>query len=87
MSITRTTVADKLLAYLRHQLTLSELVAWSEAAIMDGDLTEGDEPLLMEVLTKLGVADVRAFGLTWEDCEQMMRQFGYTLRIEASHAA
>jgi hypothetical protein len=86
-TITRTTVADKLLAYLRHQLSLAELVSWSEAAILDGDLAEGDEPLLMEVLTRLGVADVRAFGLTWEDCEQMMGQLGYTLRVEASHAA
>jgi hypothetical protein len=30
----------------------------------------------------LGVADVRAFGLTWEDCEQLLRQLGYTARVD-----
>ena len=85
--ITRTTVADKLLGYMRHQLTLSQLVAWSEDAILNAELAEGDEALLMEILGKLGVADVRAFGLTWEECEQIMRRLGYTLHIEASRAA
>jgi hypothetical protein len=30
----------------------------------------------------LGVADVRAFGLAWEDCEQLLRQLGYSPRVE-----
>ena len=30
----------------------------------------------------LGVADVKAFGLTWEDCEWFLSQLGYTVRIE-----
>jgi hypothetical protein len=25
---------------------------------------------------------VRAFGLTWEDCEQLLRQLGYSARVE-----
>jgi hypothetical protein len=28
------------------------------------------------------VADVRAFGLTWEDCEQLLRQLAYTALVD-----
>lgn len=32
----------------------------------------------------VGVADVRAFGLTWEDCEALLGQLGYKARVEIS---
>ena len=37
---------------------------------------------LRTVVARLGVSDVRAFGLTWEDCEQMLGQLGYSARVE-----
>ena len=36
---------------------------------------------IREVVARLGVADVRAFGLTWEDCEQLLKQLGYSAHI------
>jgi hypothetical protein len=33
-------------------------------------------------VARLGVADVRAFGLTWEDCEELLAQLGFSARIE-----
>jgi len=36
MTITKQTVADKIAAYLHHEITLAQLVDWSERAIMDG---------------------------------------------------
>ncbi len=30
----------------------------------------------------VGVADVRAFGFAWEDCEALLRQLGFSLRVE-----
>lgn len=35
-----------------------------------------------KVVSRLGLADVRAFGLTWEDCEAYLRQLGYSARVE-----
>lgn len=35
--ITRETVTDKLAAYLRHDLSLAELVSWAESALMEGE--------------------------------------------------
>ena len=34
MTITKQTVADKIAAYLHHQITLAQLVDWSERAMM-----------------------------------------------------
>lgn len=82
MLITKQTVAEKLAGYLRHDLSLNELVDWAENALMDGTFAEADAATLSAVVSRLGVADVRAFGLTWEDCEQLVRQLGYSARVE-----
>jgi hypothetical protein len=37
--------------------------------------------VLASVVARLGVADVRAFGLTWEDCEQLLKQLGFSARV------
>ena len=34
------------------------------------------------VVSRIGVADVRAFGLTWEDCENLLDRLGYRTRVE-----
>jgi hypothetical protein len=52
---------------------------------MDGVFPEGDA-VLAGVVARLGAADVRAFGLTWADCEQLLSQLGYTARVEISVA-
>ncbi|MCL4786178.1 MAG: hypothetical protein KJ070_05200 [Verrucomicrobia bacterium] len=82
MTITKQMVADKIAAYLHHEITLAQLVDWSEQAIMNGELAERDASTLSTVLARLGVADVRAFGLTWEDCEDLLRQLGFAPRVE-----
>ena len=82
MVIAKQTVADKIAAYLRHDVSLAELVSWAEEAMMEGEFTEQDMPAISNVVSRLGVADVRAFGLTWEDCEQLLRQLGYAARVD-----
>ncbi len=79
--ITRQTVADKLAAYLRHDVSLPELVAWAESALMEGTFEHEHFTEIRNVIARLGVADVRAFGLTWEDCEQLLKQLGYAARV------
>ena len=82
MRITNQIVADKLAAHLHHQFTLVELVDWAENALMDGEFDEKDAASISAVVARLGVADVRAFGLTWADCEELLGQLGFSARIE-----
>jgi cobyrinic acid a,c-diamide synthase len=82
MPITKQTVAGKIAAYLHHEITLAQLVDWAELAVMEGELAESDATTLATVIARLGVADVRAFGLTWEDCDELLRKLGYSPRVE-----
>jgi hypothetical protein len=80
--ITKQIVAEKIAAYLRHDISPAELVSWAEDAVMDGEFADEDSSVIAEVVARLGVADVRVFGLTWEACEQLLRQLGYSARVE-----
>lgn len=82
MTITKQTVADKIAAYLHHEITLAQLVDWSERALLEGEFAESDASVIAAVVGRLGVADVRAFGLAWEDCEALLRQLGFAPRVE-----
>lgn len=82
MIITRKTVADKIAAYLHHEITAAQLVDWAENALMDGTFSESETQPLRDVIARLGVSDVRAFGLTWEDCEDLLKQLGFAARID-----
>ncbi len=82
MNITKQTAAAKIAAYLHHEITLSELVAWAEEAVMEGEFSPSETDTLRTVTARLGVADVRAFGLAWEDCEQLLEQLGYAAHVD-----
>lgn len=82
MTISKQTVADKIAAYLRHEISVTDLVSWSENALMEGELADDTAGVIAEVIARLGVADVRAFGLTWDDCEDLLSKLGYTARVD-----
>ena len=82
MIITKQVVADKLAAYLHHEISLAELVDWSERAFMGGEFAEDDIAALSQVVARLGVADVRSFGLAWDDCEELLGKLGFAPRVE-----
>lgn len=82
MTITNKILADKILHYLQHKLTLSELVSWAENAQMEDDFDEKNYDIINEITGAIGLADVKAFGLTWEDCEKYLNQLGYKVKVE-----
>jgi hypothetical protein len=82
MIITRQVVADKLSAYLKGQQRLADLVAWAEEAMGEGEFEESDFNLIRDVVARLGLADVVAFGLTWEDAVEMLSRLGYRTKVE-----
>jgi hypothetical protein len=49
--------------------------------MMEGEFADPDDPTLRDVVARLGVADVRAFGLTWEDCEELLRRLGHEAEV------
>jgi hypothetical protein len=81
MLITKKIVADKIAAYLHHEITLAQLVDWAEHAVMEDEFEESGLPAIRSAVSRLGVADVRAFGLTWEDCEELLSQLGFSARV------
>lgn len=82
MVITKKVVADQIAAYLQHRTTIEQLVDWAENALMDGEFDQSEIDTLRTVVARLGLADVRAFGLTWDDCEQSLKQLGFGARVE-----
>jgi hypothetical protein len=82
MTITKQTVADQIAAYLHHEMTLTQLVDWAERTLMEGELAERDIQIVSCVIARLGLADVRAFGLAWEDCEELLNKLGFVPRVE-----
>ena len=80
--VTSKAVAEKLTSYLHHELNLPELVDWAEQVMMDSDFEPKNYEAIRNVVSRIGVADVKAFGLMWEDFEQFFEQLGYSVRIE-----
>ena len=85
--ITRQNIADHLLDYMNHRNTLAALVDWAEISIMHGDAEDQHTKAIMQALGRIGAADVKEFGLLWEDCESIMHSLGFTIKVEANIAA
>lgn len=73
MLITRETVVEKFAAYLRHELR--------ESTLLVGEFGPAHFLTIRDAVARIGVADVRAFGLTWEDCEQLLARLGYSAQV------
>ena len=87
MIITKQLLAINLLSYLQHKTTLIDLVNWAEDAVMQGDIQGEDPEVVREILAKLGIEDVKAFGLFWDDCYEFMQKLGYVFKIDAGLVA
>ena len=79
--VTRAVVQGKLLDYLNRYITLAELVDWAETVMMDGEFDERDVDLLTDIVARLGLADVREFGLSWEACYEFLARLGYHVQV------
>ena len=82
MQLMHAAVARKLAAYLHHEIFLDELVAWANVVIMEADFEEAYYDAIRDAVARLGLADVQAFGLTWEDCSNLLKQLGYDARVD-----
>ena len=84
MLVTRQNIAQKLIDYLCHRITLSELVNWAELSMMEADFEKHEYETLRDITGRLGLADVKTFGITWEDCEDFLNKLGYRVDLKIS---
>lgn len=82
MTISKKILAEKILDSLHHKITLAEFVDWSEKSLMEDDFDEQDFATINDIISAMGLADVRAFGLLWEDYENYLKKFGYKVKIQ-----
>lgn len=82
MVITRDSIVEKLAAYLSQALSLSDLVDWAESAMMDAEFDDSDFELIRNVIAQIGLADVRAFNLSWQACVNMLNNLGYVAQVQ-----
>jgi hypothetical protein len=50
--------------------------------MMEDDFGEAYYGAIRDALTCLGLVDVQAFELTWEECASILKQLGYNARVE-----
>lgn len=87
MVITKKTVADQIIKYINRKISLDDLVDWAENAIQESDFDKHDVSLLRDIVGRLGLANVKEFGLTWDDCYEHLRKLGYDISITVSKTA
>lgn len=85
--ITKKIIANKLLAYLQHRLSLEDLTDWAEQSLMDSSYEDDNFHTIRNTLAQLGLADVKSFGLEWKDCEAIMEKLGFKLEVNALEIA
>ena len=84
--ITKKQVAEEIKKYLYGDLMMDVLVDWAEQAVMEEDYEEENFDVIRDAVARLGLSDVRAFGLTFKDCEQMLSELGYQVKIEITES-
>jgi cobyrinic acid a,c-diamide synthase len=86
MILTKNSLADMLIKYINREIDLSNLVDWAEDMIKEVDFEEENFELIKEIVARIGLADVREFGLTWDDCYDYLHRLGYDVKVELLEA-
>jgi len=86
MLITINIIKDKLNEYLTNSISLSELVDWAENAMMEDEFASEDNNTIRDIVSRLGLADTRYFGLSWDDCVSYVNRLGFKVKLELEYA-
>ena len=55
--------------------------------MMDEEFDLHDVDTTRDITARLGLADVREFGLTWEDCAAFLSRLGYEAKVDVIRAS
>jgi len=81
MLVTKDILTEKLTDYLNDKISLNDLVDWAERVFCDADFNKKDFELIRDILARLDLADVKEFGLSWEDCREYLHRLGHTAKV------
>lgn len=84
MTISTKALADMMLKYLNRQIALTALVDWAENMLRDADFEADHFEDIRDVLAHVGLADIREFGISWDDCYGYLRRLGYNVSVSIS---
>jgi hypoxanthine phosphoribosyltransferase len=73
--------------YLSREIELCELLAWARDTLAAGDLAPDDEAFLRDLVARAGEPGDVKFGLTMEDCAEMLGRLGQDLRVSTNPLA
>ena len=82
MVLNKKSLADMLIKYINREIDLHGLVNWAEDMIRESDFESKSFELIRDILARIGLADVREFGLTWDDCYDFLHKLGYDVKVE-----
>lgn len=71
-----------IMRYVNREITLASLVHWAEEMVSEADLEEEGFEVIRDILLRIGLADVREFGLTWDECHDFLLRLGYDVKVE-----
>lgn len=83
MEIKRTDVVEHLIKYTNHEMSLNELVDWAENAMMEGSFEADYHDAIRDIISRLGLADVKEFGLSWDDIYDYFSRLCYKIEVKA----
>jgi hypothetical protein len=84
MIVTRKTLAEMLIKYINRSIDLPSFISWAEDMMREAEFESGSFELIRDILARIGLADVREFGLTWDDCYDYLHKLGYNVKVELS---
>lgn len=77
----RAAILRQMNLYLRREITLAALVAWAKGTLEEDDLPAEDESFLRDLVARAGEPGSERFGLTMEDCVDLLGRLGQELRV------
>ena len=86
MMVTKTDIFENIQKYMKHEISIDVLVDWAENMMMEAEFDEEDFETIRNIVSRLGLADRKAFGLSWEDCENIISELGYKVTLQFEYA-
>ncbi len=55
--------------------------------MQDEEIADTDVEIVSEVTARIGLADVKNFGMLWEECDDLLRKLGCQVNIDLKKVA
>lgn len=85
MVITLDSVFEKLREYMNRSITVDELADWALNAILVYEFEGKNYEAIRNILCRLGLANIKSYGITWDDCKNYFSILGYKVNIQYEH--